>query len=320
MIDPHVAPVLPPIAAPAHLRGRLIANARIGRQTWFGVGGPAELLYRPADCEDLCAFLVALPPGVPVTALGGGSNLLIRDGGLPGVTARLGRRFAGIAIDGSDVLAGAGALHLNIALAAAEAGIAGFEFLSGIPGTIGGGLRMNAGAYGGEIKDLLVSATALDRAGAVQLIGAGSMEFSYRYCGVDQGWVFVAARLRGTFGDPAVIARRMAEIRQAREATQPIRTRTGGSTFKNPPGDAAWRLIDLAGCRGLARGGAMVSPQHANFLINLGNATAGDLEGLGEEVRRRVYEASGVVLEWEIRRIGRPLPGIEPVAKGVPKQ
>ena len=320
MIAPRVEPASPPIAALAHLRGRPVANARIGRQTWFGVGGPAELLYRPADREDLCDFLAALPPGVPVTTLGGGSNLLIRDGGIPGVTIRLGRGLAGVVIDGSEVLAGAGALHLNVALAAAEAEIAGLEFLSGIPGTIGGGLRMNAGAYDREIKDVLVSATALDRSGAVQLIGVGSMGFSYRHCGVDQGWVFVAARLRGTLGDPAAIARRMAEIRQAREATQPIRTRTGGSTFKNPPGDAAWRLIDAAGCRGLARGGAMVSPQHANFLINTGNATASDLEGLGEEVRRRVCDASGVVLEWEIRRIGRPLPGVEPVAEGAPQQ
>src|SRR5271167_92011 len=317
MIAPQVEPASPPIAALAQLRGRLIANAQIGRQTWFGVGGPAELLYRPADCEDLCAFLAALPSGDPVTVLGGGSNLLIRDGGLPGVTIRLGRGLAGVAINGSEVLAGAGALHLNIALAAAEAGIAGLEFLSGIPGTIGGGLRMNAGAYGREIKDVLISATALDRSGDAQFIGVGSMGFSYRHCGLDQCWVFIAARLRGAPGDPAAITRRMAEIRQARETTQPIRTRTGGSTFKNPPGDTAWRLIDAAGCRGLARGGAMVSPQHANFLINTGNASASDLEELGEEVRRRVYEATGVALEWEIRRIGRPLSGSEAVADGV---
>jgi UDP-N-acetylmuramate dehydrogenase len=213
-------------------------------------------------------------------------------------------------------VAGAGALHLNVALAAAKAGIAGLEFLSGIPGTIGGGLRMNAGAYGRETKDVLVSATALDRSGASHMIAVDSMRFSYRHCGLEEDRIFVEARLRGTRGDPATIARRMAEIRQSREATQPIRSRTGGSTFKNPPGDTAWRVIDLAGCRGLVRGGAMVSSQHANFLINTGNATAADLEGLGEEVRRRVYEATGVLLEWEIRRVGRPFSGVEPIAEG----
>ena len=316
MIALHAKATSPPIAARGHLRGRLIANAPIGRQTWFGVGGPAEVLFRPADCADLSAFLVALAPGVPITVLGGGSNLLIRDGGLPGVTIRLGRGLAGVALDGSEVVAGAGTLLLNVALAAAKAGIAGLEFLSGIPGTIGGGLRMNAGAYGREMRDVLVSATALDRSGASHLIAVDSMRFSYRHCGVDQDWIFVEARLRGARGDPATIARRMTEIRQSREATQPIRSRTGGSTFKNPPGDTAWRLIDLAGCRGLVRGGAMVSSQHTNFLINTGDATAADLEGLGEEVRRRVYEATGVVLEWEIRRVGRPLPGMEAVVEG----
>jgi len=320
MIAPRAKAICSPIATLGHLRGRLIANAPIGRQTWFGVGGPADTLYRPADCADLSAFLAALPMEVPVAVIGGGSNLLIRDGGLPGVTIRLGRGFAGVAIDGSDVVAAAGTLHLNVALAAAEAGIAGLEFLSGIPGTIGGGLRMNAGAYGREIKDVLVSATALDRSGASHLIAAESMEFSYRHCGFEEeeDWIFVEARLHGSYGDPATIARRMAEIRQSREATQPIRSRTGGSTFKNPPGDTAWRLIDTAGCRGLGRGGAMVSPHHTNFLINTGHATAGDLEGLGEEVRRRVYETTGIVLEWEIRRVGRALPGADPIAEGVP--
>jgi UDP-N-acetylmuramate dehydrogenase len=316
----HVESASPPIAALAHLRGRLVANARIGGQTWFGVGGPAEVLYRPADCEDLSAFLEALPPEVPVMVLGGGANLLIRDGGLPGVTIRLGRELGGVAIDGSEVVAGAGTLHVNVARAAAAAGIAGLEFLSGIPGTIGGGLRMNAGAYGREIKDVLVSATAIDRSGTFQLIRVAAMGYAYRDCGVDPGWIFVEARLRGTPGDPTTILRRMAEIRQVREATQPIRARTGGSTFKNPAGDSAWRLIDAASCRGLARGGAMVSPQHANFLINSESATATDLEGLGEEVRRRVHEAAGVVLEWEIRRVGRPLPGVEPIAEGALKR
>lgn len=301
-------------------RGRLIENAPIGRQTWFGVGGPAEMLYRPDDREDLVAFLAALPRDIPVTVIGGGANLLIRDGGISGVIIRLGRRFADLAIEGREIVAGAGALHLNIALFAAEAGIAGMEFLSGIPGTLGGGLRMNAGAYGREIEDVLVSAIALDRGGGSHAIDSAAMGFSYRHCAVDPDWIFLEARLRGGEGDPAAIARQIAEIRAAREASQPIRARTGGSTFRNPPDDSAWRLIDAAGCRGLVRGGAIVSPQHANFLINTGNATATDLEALGEEVRRRVYETAGVALEWEIRRVGRPLPGIEPIAEGAPKR
>jgi UDP-N-acetylmuramate dehydrogenase len=314
-LTPDLAP-RPMPGLPA-VRGRLIANAPIGRQTWFGVGGPAEMLFQPADGDDLAAFLAMLPPEVPVTVIGGGSNLLIRDGGINGVTIRLGRGFVGLAAEWHEIVAGAGAHHLNVARAAAEAGIAGLEFLSGIPGTLGGGLRMNAGAYGREIADVLVSATAIDRAGIQRVVDGAAMGFSYRHCGIDPDWVFVEARLRGVAGDPKAIAGRMSEIRQAREATQPIRTRTGGSTFKNPPGDAAWRLVDAAGCRGLARGGAMVSPQHTNFLINTGNATSADLEGLGEEVRRRVYNASGIVLEWEIHRVGRPLPGIEPVIEGV---
>jgi UDP-N-acetylmuramate dehydrogenase len=301
-------------------RGRLIANAPIGRRTWFGVGGPAQVLFQPADREDLAVFLAALAPALPVAVIGGGANLLVRDGGIAGVTIRLGRGFAGVAVEEGEVVAGAGSLHLNVALAAAAAGIGGLEFLSGIPGTLGGGLRMNAGAFGREIKDVLVSATALDRCGGVHMIERAAMEFSYRHCGVDPGWVFVEARLRGALGEPESIVRRMAEIRRAREDTQPIRARTGGSTFKNPPCDSAWRLIDAAGCRSLARGGAMVSPRHANFLINTGDASAADLEGLGEEVRHRVYGASGVALEWEIRRIGRPLSGVEPVVGGAPNR
>ncbi|MGH7065851.1 MAG: UDP-N-acetylmuramate dehydrogenase [Stellaceae bacterium] len=292
------------------VRGRLVRNAPLGKQTWFGAGGDAELLFRPADVADLAGFLAGLPPTMPVTVLGVGSNLLVRDGGIPGVTIRLGRGFAGVAVDGGEVIAGAGALDRIVALAAAEAGLSGLEFLSGIPGTLGGSLRMNAGAYGREIKDVLVSATALDRSGASHEIDRVGMRLSYRYCGVDPGWIFVLARLRGAAAGRAEIIARMAAIRAARAATQPVRARTGGSTFANPPGDSAWRLIDAAGCRGLVRGGAMVSPQHTNFLVNTGAATAADIEGLGEEVRRRVYETSGVVLEWEIRRIGRPLAAI----------
>jgi UDP-N-acetylmuramate dehydrogenase len=298
---------LPPV------RGRLVANAPVGRQTWFGVGGAAEVLFRPDDAADLAAFLAALPAEIPVTVIGAGSNLLVRDGGIPGVTIRLGCGLGSIAIAQGVVRVGAAALDRVVAAAAAKAGLAGLEFLSGIPGTIGGSLRMNAGAYGTEIKEVLVSATALDRSGRSHAIDRAAMPFSYRHCGVDPGWIFIETRLRGTAGDHVEIAKRLTEIRATREATQPIRARTSGSTFMNPPGQSAWRLVDAAGCRGLARGGAMVSPKHANFLINTGNATAADIEGLAEEVRRRVYETSGIALEWEIRRIGRSIPGIEPV-------
>jgi UDP-N-acetylmuramate dehydrogenase len=297
-------------------RGRITAHAPLGKLTWFGVGGPAEVLFRPADAEDLAQFLAALPRDVMVTVIGVGSNLLVRDGGVEGVVVRLGRGFADIAVDGEEVRAGAGALDLNVALAAAEAGVAGLEFLSGVPGTIGGGLRMNAGAYGSELKDVLVAASAIGRDGARHELSLSEMGLGYRRSAVDPGWIFLGARLRGRRDDPAAIANRMSEIRASREASQPIRAHTGGSTFKNPPGEAAWRLIDAAGCRGLARGGAKVSEKHANFLINTGDASASDLEGLGEEVRRRVYECSGILLEWEIRRIGQPLPRIVRVAAG----
>ena len=300
---------LPPV------RGRLTEKAPIGRQTWFGVGGPAEVMFQPADAEDLAAFLALLPEGIPVTVIGVGSNLLVRDGGIAGVTVRLGRGLASIAVRHGEVRVGAGALDRIVAFAAAEAGLAGLEFLSGIPGTIGGSLRMNAGAYGTEIKGVLVSATALDRSGRSHAIDCEGMQLSYRHCGVDPCWILIEARLHGADSDRDVITRRLAEIRASREAAQPARARTGGSTFTNPPGEAAWRLIDAAGCRGLVRGGAMVSLKHANFLINTGSATAADLEGLGEEVRRRVYEARGILLEWEICRIGIPVPGIDPIVE-----
>ena len=294
---------LPPV------RGRLTPDAPIGPMTWFRVGGPAEVLFRPADLEDLADFLKALPAEIPVTVIGVASNLLVRDGGVPGVTIRLGRGFVEVTPDAETVRAGAGALDLNVALTAAEAGIAGLEFLSGVPGTIGGGLRMNAGAYGGEIKDVLVEASAVDRGGAVHRVSASELGLSYRHSDAPDDWIFTGAVLRGGRGESAEIIARMDEIKAAREASQPIRTRTGGSTFANPPGDSAWRLIDAAGCRGLTRGGAMVSEKHTNFLINTGNASAADIEGLGEEVRRRVHAQFGVVLEWEIRRIGRHAAG-----------
>jgi UDP-N-acetylmuramate dehydrogenase len=301
---------LPPV------RGRLTANAPIGPMTWFRVGGPAEALFRPADLDDLAGFLAALPSDVPVTIIGVGSNLLVRDGGISGVVIRLGRGFVDIRPEGELVETGAGALDLNVALTAADAGIADLEFLSGIPGTIGGGFRTNAGAYGREFKDALISADALDRRGDLRTLTPAEMGLSYRHSNVDPDCIFVRARFKGSAADPAEIGRRMTDIRAAREASQPIRARTGGSTFANPPGHQAWKLIDEAGCRGLTRGGAMVSEKHTNFLINTGDATAADIEGLGEEVRRRVYERFGVRLEWEIRRIGQPIPGAAPIAEG----
>lgn len=294
-------------------RGRLTPNAPIGPLTWFRVGGPAEVLFRPADTEDLAAFLAALPQDVPVTVIGVGSNLLVRDGGIPGVTIRLGRGFAEITPEGDEVTTGAGALDMNVALTAAQAGIGGLEFLSGIPGTIGGGFRTNAGAYGREFKDTLIWTDAVDRVGTLHRVGVSELGLSYRHSEVNPSWIFVAARFRGMPGDPSAIVTGMEEIKAAREASQPIRARTGGSTFANPPGHKAWELIDKVGCRGLKRGGAMVSEKHANFLINTGEATAADIEELGEEVRRRVHDKFGVPLEWEIRRIGRP-PADDPAA------
>jgi len=284
-------------------RGRLTADAPLGPQTWFRTGGPAEVLFRPADVEDLASFLAALAPEVPVTVLGVGSNVIVRDGGVKGVVIRLMRGFTGIAVEGHEVVAGAGAPDLNVALTARDRALAGLEFLSGIPGTIGGAFPTNAGAYGGELKDVLVSAEAVDRRGIVRTVPAAELGLSYRHSSAPADWIFTSARLRATPGDQLAIARRIAEIDAARVESQP-RSRTGGSTFANPPGHKAWELIDRAGCRGLKRGGAQVSEKHTNFLINTGEATATDIEALGEEVRRRVFEQSGVRLEWEIRRIG----------------
>jgi UDP-N-acetylmuramate dehydrogenase len=295
---------LPPV------RGRLTADAPLAPVTWFRVGGTAEIMFRPADEADLAEFLAAKPRDVSVTVLGVASNLLVRDGGIPGIVIRLGRAFVAVTTDGNTVRAGAGALDLNVALTCREAGIAGLEFLSGIPGTIGGALRMNAGAYERDIKAVLRRAVALDGSGRRHEVAAAALGLDYRSCAAPADWIFVAAEFAGDAGDPAAIGQRMDEIQTAREASQPIRSRTGGSTFANPSGHKAWELIDRAGCRGLTRGGAQVSEKHANFLINTGNATAADLEGLGEEVRRRVFENSGIVLDWEIKRVGRPLPGV----------
>ena len=295
-------------------RGRLAADVPLAPITWFRAGGPAEVMFRPADAEDLAEFLAKKPPDVPVTVIGVASNLLVRDGGVEGVVVRLGRGFAAIEISGTQVTAGAAVLDLNVAIACRAAGVGGLEFLSGVPGTVGGALRMNAGAYGREIKDVLESALALDARGGRHDLSLADMQLSYRHSGVPGDWIFLGARLGGAEGDREAIQRRMAEIQAEREASQPIRARTGGSTFANPPGHKAWELIDRAGCRGLARGGAMVSEKHANFLINTGTATAADIEGLGEEVRRRVFETSGVALEWEIRRIGRAVAGLKEAA------
>ncbi len=300
---PHLLDRLPKV------RGRYTADAPLSGITWFRVGGPAEVMFRPADHDDLAEFLAARPVDVPLTVIGVGSNLLVRDGGVPGVVVRLGRGFVEIKADGETVTAGAGALDLNTAMVARDAGIAGLEFLSGIPGTIGGALRMNGGAYGSEMKDVVISATALDGRGNRHQLDLAALGFSYRHCAIAEDWIFTGATLRGRAGDRDAIQRRMDEIAKAREESQPIRTRTGGSTFANPPGHKAWELIDKVGGRGLRVGGAMVSEKHCNFLINTGEASAADIEALGEELRRRVKEQFGITLEWEIRRVGVPRGG-----------
>ena len=286
------------------LRGRVQRDAPLGPATWFRVGGKAEALVRPADVEDLCAFLLALPHDMPVTVIGAASNLIVRDGGIPGVTIRLARGFGDIVVEADGVIAGAAALDVTLAEHAAAAGLAGLEFLYGIPGAVGGAVVMNAGAYGGDVASVLDWAEIVTREGALVRLPVARLALSYRHSMLPPEAVVVRARFRAAPGDPAVIAGRMAEIRASREATQPVRARTGGSTFRNPPHQKAWELIDAAGCRGLTRGGAMVSEKHCNFLLNTGDATAADIEGLGEEVRARVRAMSGIDLHWEIRRIG----------------
>ncbi len=286
------------------VRGQLFADAPLSRITWFRVGGPAEVMFRPADRDDLAEFLRGKPDDVPVTVIGVGANILVRDGGIPGVLIRLGRSFSKVRIEGSTIFAGAGASDVNVSIACRNQSVAGFEFLSGIPGTIGAGLRMNAGAYGREMKDVVVAAEAIDADGEIHTLTPDDLEFSYRRSAVPADWIFLSATLEGEPGDKQEIARRMSEISRERTESQPVKLRTGGSTFVNPPGHKAWQLIDAAGCRGLAVGGARVSEQHCNFLINTGDATAADLENLGEEVRKRVLAHSGIELVWEIRRIG----------------
>ncbi len=299
MVASHLIDRLP------NARGELIPDAPMAPLTWFRVGGPAEVLFRPADAEDLAEFLRDCPADIPVTIVGVGSNLLVRDGGVPGIVIRMGKPFMGIEVlDDCRVRAGTAALDMAVARAAMEADIAGLEFFRGIPGSVGGALRMNGGAYEKETKDVLIEAVGVTRAGDQVTYSQADMGYSYRHSSVSTDVYFTSAVFQGGAGERDEIERRMNEITERRETSQPIRTRTGGSTFKNPEGHKSWQLIDAAGCRGLRRGGAQVSEKHCNFLINTGDASASDIEALGEEVRTRVKETSGVALDWEIRRIG----------------
>jgi UDP-N-acetylmuramate dehydrogenase len=302
MTFPDIVPELK--QATPDLRGRLLGNHPLKDLTWFRVGGPAQALFVPEDEADLAYFLERLPEDIPVSVVGLGSNLIVRDAGVPGVVVRLGRGFGSVAIEGDCLRVGAAVPDVKVAQAAQEAGIGGLAFLRGIPGAIGGALRMNGGAYSREIKDVLASARGVDRNGRIQTFANPDMGFAYRHCGLSDEIIFTEALLSGAPAVPEVIKLEMQAITKARESTQPVKSRTGGSTFKNPRGSKAWELIDRAGCRGLVLGDAQVSEMHCNFLINRGNARAADVEALGELVRKRVKEDCGVDLEWEIRRIG----------------
>jgi len=302
MTFPDIVPTLK--AKMPTLRGRLLPNEPLAPLTWFRVGGPAQVLFMPEDEADLAYLLKHLSEDIPITVVGLGSNLIVRDGGVAGVVVRLGRGFSDVKIEGTHVRAGAAVPDVRVARAAQEAGLAGLAFLRGIPGAVGGALRMNGGAYGRETKDTLIEARGVDRQGNVRILTNADLHYSYRHCGAPEDVIFTEALFAGTPGDPAAIAAEMDQITQSREATQPIKSRTGGSTFKNPPGQKAWQLIDAAGCRGLKVGDAQVSEMHCNFLINLGTASAADIETLGETVRKRVQETSGVALDWEIKRVG----------------
>jgi UDP-N-acetylmuramate dehydrogenase len=290
--------------APPEVRGRLTADASLAPLVWFKTGGSTDQLFEPADVADLQNFLRATPDDVPVWPLGLGSNLIVRDGGVRGVTVRLGKAFAGIAVEGNVLACGAGAPGISVASAARDKGIAGLEFLRGIPGTVGGAVRMNAGAYGREVADILVSADVVLRSGEMKTLALDALGYTYRHSKLPEGAIVVAATFAGVPGAPAIIGAEMDRIAAEREASQPLRSRTGGSTFKNPEGHKAWALVDAAGCRGLRRGDAQVSEKHCNFLLNLGSATSADIEALGEEVREKVKAHSGVMLEWEIQRVG----------------
>ncbi|QYE35088.1 UDP-N-acetylmuramate dehydrogenase [Polymorphobacter sp. PAMC 29334] len=286
-------------------RGSIEPHGSLADFIWFRTGGPAEWLVRPADLDDLRGYLADLPDDVPVMAVGVGSNLIVRDGGVHGAVVRLPKSFAAVTIDGDTVRAGAAAMGITVASAARDAGLAGLEFLRGIPGTVGGAVRMNAGAYGRDVSDCLIEATVVARDGSIATVAAADLGFDYRHSALPADSIVVSATFRTTSGDRAVIAAEMDRIAAEREASQPLRSRTGGSTFRNPDGDKAWRLIDAAGCRGLRHGGAQVSEKHTNFLINTGDATSADIEALGEEVRTRVLAHSGVDLHWEIARVGQ---------------
>ena len=289
------------------VRGKLTSDAPLAKLVWFKAGGHADYLFEPADLDDLRGFLREIDRDLPVMGLGLGSNMIVRDGGIPGVVIRLGKAFARVSDLGDQVLeCGGGASGILVSSSARDAGIAGLEFLRGIPGTVGGFVRMNGGAYGREVADILIDCDAVMPGGELINLPAAALDYSYRHSALPDGAVVVAARFKGSPGDPAAIGAEMDRIAQAREESQPLRTKTGGSTFKNPPGEKAWQLVDAAGCRGLAIGGAQVSEKHTNFLINTGGATSADIEALGEEVKRRVREHSGVELEWEIQRVGRP--------------
>jgi UDP-N-acetylmuramate dehydrogenase len=285
--------------------GRLTPDAPLAPLVWFKSGGKAEWLFEPKDAADLSAFLAALEPDIPVMALGLGSNLIVRDGGVPGVVVRLGKAFAAVEqLDEVTLRCGGGASGILVSSTARDAGIGGLEFLRSIPGTVGGFVRMNGGAYGRETADILVDCEVVLRSGERKVLSRDDLGYTYRHSALPEGAVVIAATFRGERADPAAISAEMDRIAEAREVSQPLRTKTGGSTFKNPPGDKAWRLVDAAGCRGLMRGGAQVSEKHCNFLINTGSATSDDIEALGEDVRRRVKETQGVELEWEIQRVG----------------
>jgi UDP-N-acetylmuramate dehydrogenase len=289
------------------IRGKLTSDAPLAPYVWFKCGGKADWLFEPADLEDLKEFLARLEGEMPVMALGLGSNMIVRDGGVPGVVIRLGKAFATVEARRDKVLeCGGGASGILVSSKARDAGIAGVEFLRGIPGTVGGFVRMNGGAYGREVADVLIDCDVILPTGEFVTLPARDLDYSYRHSVLPEGAIVVAARFQGREGIPAEIGEEMDKIAAAREASQPLRTKTGGSTFKNPPGHKAWQLVDEAGCRGLRMGGAQVSEKHTNFLINTGDATSADIEGLGEEVRRRVYEKTGITLEWEIQRVGRP--------------
>lgn len=292
-----------------HVAGRLVANASMARLSWFRTGGNADILFEPADEADLLKVLRRLPGNIPITVIGVGSNLLVRDGGIEGLVIRLGRGFSEICTRGNVVSAGAGAMDVHVAKAAADKGLAGLEFLVGVPGTIGGAVCMNAGAYGREVKDVLLHAHTVDRFGHVEELSPSDFNFSYRHAELTQDKIILKAAFSASHGNPEEIRVRMKEISSARADSQPLGTRTGGSTFKNPDGTNAWKLVDEAGCRGLRIGDAQVSEKHCNFLINHGGATAAQIEELGETVRARVLEHSGVELEWEIKRVGREAKG-----------